>query len=126
MGDPSPEQLDPLDAGALRGALPDDRVAHNETIARRVNEAIEDGRVSREGVGTFVCECGQLGCNAMLELSLQEYESLRSEARQFVVAAGHDADFDRAVSQNARYVVVVKQGRAGLIAELTDPRAEDH
>src|SRR5690349_15560238 len=51
------------------GALCEERVAHNEVVVRRVNEAIEEGLVNRTGTTGFVCECGQLGCNTVLELS---------------------------------------------------------
>jgi hypothetical protein len=125
MDDPSPESLEPLDPGTMGAELPDERVARNETVARRVNETIEDGRVNREGLVGFICECGQLGCNAVVELSLREYETVRAQPRQFAIVAGHDADFDREITRTSRYAIVAKQGRAGVIAESADPRAEN-
>jgi hypothetical protein len=107
-----------------KGALSDDRVAHNEATARRINEAIEEGRVSRDGVAGFVCECGQLGCNSVIRLALSEYEAVRSASRQFAVVNGHEAHFEQVVTRTPRYAIVAKQGSAGAIAEHTDPRAD--
>ena len=42
----------------------DEQVALNETTFREVNEGIEAGRREREGLVPFVCECGEVGCNA--------------------------------------------------------------
>lgn len=109
----------------VKGAFSDERVAHNEVTARRVNEAIEEGRINREGIVGFVCECGQLGCNSVVELALREYESVRAEPRQFVVVSGHEADFEQVVRRTPDFAVVAKQGEAGEIAEQADPRAED-
>jgi hypothetical protein len=102
--------------------LPDERIAHNETVARSVNEAIEAGRVTRDGRAAFVCECGQLGCNAVVELTLQDYEAVRAHPRRFVLVAGHGAHFDEVIAEAGDHEVVVKHGVAGRIAEETDPR----
>jgi hypothetical protein len=107
-----------------RLTVADERVAYNEARAREVNEAIEAGRVNREGLTGFVCECGRLGCNAVVELSLMEYEGVRAESRQFVIVAGHEASVDEVVASADRYAVVCKRGAAALIADETDPRGE--
>ena len=39
------------------------RVAKQEINGRRVNEAIERGRLGESDEGSFVCECGRIGCN---------------------------------------------------------------
>jgi hypothetical protein len=112
----------PVPPGGPGVPLPDERIAHNEAIARSVNEAIEAGRVTRDGPSPFVCECGQLGCNAVVEIPLGEYEAVRAHPRTFVLAAGHEAHVDEMVADGGDYHVVVKQGVAGQIAEETDPR----
>jgi hypothetical protein len=109
--------------GGMPEQLTDRRVALNEATSRRVNEAIQDGRVTREGLAGFVCECGRLGCNTIVELSLGEYEAVRSGPRQFLLVPGHEAEFEAIVSQTPRYAIAAKQGLPGTIAELTDPRA---
>jgi hypothetical protein len=125
MDERSQEQAGPVDPAELAMPLDDDRVARNEVTARRINESIEDGRVNRDGLTGFVCECGQLGCNAIVELALGEYEHVRSRPRQFLVVDGHEAAFDIIVARRDRYALVVKEGFAGRIAETTDPRGED-
>jgi hypothetical protein len=47
------------------------QVAVNEVMFRRVNEGIEEGRSERGGRVPFVCECGVLGRNAIVELTLR-------------------------------------------------------
>ena len=100
----------------------EERVARNEDAFRKVNEAIEAGRRTREGLLGFVCECGHLGCNEIIELSVSEYEAVRGDARQFAVRPGHETEAERVVATYERYVVVAKHGRAGDIAEFADPR----
>jgi hypothetical protein len=122
MDDPASGPLDPAEPEALRASLPEDRVALNEVRARRVNEAIEEGRVSRDGSAGFVCECGQLGCNAVLELTLEQYEAVRAHPRHFLIVDGHESPSETIARRTRDYAVVSKQGLAGLVAELTDPR----
>jgi hypothetical protein len=103
-----------------------ERVAVNETTFRDVNEGIEEGRHEREGPVAFVCECGTLGCNQLVELTLGEYETVRADSRAFLVAPGHLTDFDLLASQADAYWVVRKPpGPLGDLAERTDPRREE-
>jgi hypothetical protein len=103
----------------------DEQVALNETTFREVNEGIEAGRRERRGLVPFVCECGEVGCNAIVEVTLREYEDVRAESRRFLVSPGHGAPFDELVHGNDRYAVVRKpEGPLGDIADRTDPRAE--
>jgi hypothetical protein len=115
--------------GALSGhSLPDmdrageERVARNEAAFRKVNEAIEQGRQTREGRAGFVCECGRLGCNEIIEMTLPEYEAVRADARRFAVRHGHELEFEEVIETHERYLVVAKRGGAGDVAALTDPR----
>jgi serine/threonine-protein kinase RsbW len=112
------------DSGADIGSLAI-RVAGNETQARTINEAIEEGRVTGSGLIGFVCECGTLGCSTVLELSLEEYEHVRSGSQQFLVAPGHEESSDRLVVAVAeRYTIIAKSGEAAENAAKTDPRAD--
>ena len=102
-----------------------ERITVNETLSRRVNEGIEEGRRERRGLVPFVCECGILGCNDIVELTLVEYESVRAGSRCFLVAPGHGAGFDVVRHQERRYDVVRKpDGPLGELADRTDPRKE--
>ena len=101
----------------------DEQVAVNEVMFRNVNEGIEEGRNARDGRVPFVCECGMLGCNAIVEITLREYEEVRAGARCFVCAPGHGAPFDEVQYEQDRYRVVRKpEGPLGDLAERTDPR----
>jgi hypothetical protein len=99
------------------------QIALNETTFREVNEGIEAGRREREGPVPFMCECGELGCNAVVRLTLREYESVRAGSRCFLVAPGHRAEFDELRREDERYDVVAKpDGPLGELADRTDPR----
>ena len=99
------------------------RAALNETTFRDVNEGIEEGRREREGLVPFVCECGKLGCNELVMLSLQEYEEIRRGSRRFFVATGHESEFEEVLREEERFTVVEKpDGPLGEIADETDPR----
>jgi len=102
------------------------RIADNECVCRDINEAIASGRWPGEPdapVG-FRCECAQLGCSDVIELSARAYERVRQNGRRFVIAAGHQAlDGETVVEAQSGYVVVEKQGQAGSRAEAKDPRS---
>lgn len=105
--------------------LTSEHITTNEILSRRVNEAIEEGRRDREGLVPFVCECGVLGCNDVVEVTLNEYEAVRAGSRCFLVVPGHGADFDVVRLVTERYAIVRKpEGPLGDHAERTDPRRE--
>jgi hypothetical protein len=90
-----------------------------------VNESIERGRWPGEedAPAAFRCECGRLGCNELLELTVREYERVRANPRRFLVAVGHQLpDAEDVVETSESYLVVEKRGEAGEVAEATNPR----
>jgi hypothetical protein len=95
----------------------------NEATFRKVNEGMEVGQ-DPGGLLTFICECGRLGCNMLIELRRSEYESVRANPRRFAIVAGHEiTDVEQVVERHDRYVVVEKTGDAAAeIVEHTDPR----
>ena len=104
----------------------EDRVARNESIAREVNEAIEHGRGPADvrAAVAFRCECGRLGCNKLIEVTMGEYERVRSHPRQFLIVTGHEQpEFETVVYARENYSVVEKQDEAGREAEARDPRS---
>jgi len=101
------------------------RVAENEALARKVNEAIERGQWPGEdsAESAFRCECAVVDCNRLIELTPREYEGVRADPRQFVVARGHQRpEFETVVQTEPGYLVVQKRGEAGVRAQETDPR----
>lgn len=102
-----------------------DRIGHNETLFREVNERIAAGQwpTERADPVAFRCECGSLRCNLLLELTLDAYEEVRASATHFVLVPGHEIPaIERVVEREPSYVVVEKVGGAAEVAEETDPR----
>ena len=103
-----------------------DRLAKNEAVFREVNERIEEtARTPGADVALheFLCECGSGDCFERVQLSLAEYEQVRSDATHFVVVPGHvDATIESLVRQTERFAVVEKEGEAAEEAEKLDPR----
>jgi hypothetical protein len=108
----------------------DDRRAENEALFRDINERV---RIMRDQAGEnaraadelhdFLCECALQDCLEKLQMTLIEYERVRSVPTDFVVARGHEvADIERVVSEDDRFTVVRKEGRAAEIARMRDPR----
>jgi hypothetical protein len=109
----------------------EERVARNEALFREFNERVEDmaetfdprdeGDSLRIG---FVCECGNLDCLERLDLTRAAYEEVRSDARRFVVAPGHeDMHIARVVAREEGYLVVEKIAEAAEVAIEHDPRS---
>jgi hypothetical protein len=105
----------------------DERIAHNESVFRDVNERIEQGRWPGEPAKpvAFRCECARLGCNKLVELTPVEYEHVRADPRHFLLLDGHELpQFEVVVERHGDYVVVEKTGEAGAAAAASDPREE--
>jgi hypothetical protein len=103
----------------------------NEGVLREVNERIEqiekaEGETSSKGrpaIFEFLCECGRAGrCDHVVEMTIQEYEEVRSQDDRFAVYPGHELDeLERVVKRSERFVVVDKRRAAEpLVAD--DPR----
>ena len=99
------------------------RVAMNEATFRKVNEGMEVGQ-DPSGLMTFLCECGRLGCNKLIQLTRAEYENLRTNPRRFAIVDGHEIlEAEEIVERHDRYAVVEKTGEPEAeIVEHTDPR----
>jgi hypothetical protein len=99
------------------------RVAMNEATFRKVNEGMEAGQES-SGMMAFLCECGRLGCNKLIELTRAEYEAVRANPRRFALIDGHEVpEVEDVIERYERYTVVEKRGRPEAeVVEHTDPR----
>lgn len=103
-----------------------ERIGKNETIFRGLNERIEAGELPADTSKrvAFCCECARLGCNAMLEVTIAEYEQVRGDPRRFLLAVGHQVEgAERVVETHADHIIIEKIGHAGEVAEATDPRS---
>ena len=104
------------------------RVGLNEAIFRQVNEQIRDLNrdfATDEGTMTVICECGNADCTERLELPAQEYERVRSDARHYVIAKGHEIpSVETVVEQTDGYDIVQKdEGAAAELSKELDPRS---
>jgi hypothetical protein len=102
------------------------RIAKNEAIVREINEGIGEAKASRtpEGDAPVMCECGNLGCELLIAITVSEYEDVRQNARRFVVVKDHVIpDVERVVAETERFTVVEKrEGPPAEVAEGSDPR----
>jgi hypothetical protein len=104
----------------------EDRVAKNEILFRQVNERILEIEGDRWGVDPvdFMCECGTISCTRVVQLSVKDYERIRSDPTHFGIIPGHELlEVERVVERHPHYFVVEKAGHAGRVAEDADPRA---
>ena len=109
-----------------------ERLARNQSLFREVNERIQYLGEVNERIGydaeaatsEFVCECSSTECISTIELTVVEYERVRSNPTWFVIKQDHDVtQIERVVSRDDGYAVVEK-----LIAEeyleAVDPRSD--
>jgi hypothetical protein len=104
------------------------RLARNETLFREVNERIEQAveHTSREDghIYEFLCECSNSDCMLLLPLTIVEYEAVRSDPRQFIVAPGHELpEIEKIIALHRGYQVVQKSGDAAEFVAERDPRS---
>jgi hypothetical protein len=102
-----------------------ERIARNEALFREFNERVE-GLADTVGADRirFVCECGDLDCLDRVELARAAYEEVRSDARRFFVAPGHEKpEIERVVAGGEGYLVVEKLEAAAQVAIEHDPRS---
>ena len=98
------------------------RIALNQATLRRLNEAM---RADAGRPLALRCECGQLGCNRLIALSVQEYDAVRAHARRFAIVPGHEVDeVDSTVERHKDHLVVeARAPAAAALAEQTHPRS---
>ena len=105
------------------------RAARNEALFRSVNEEIEklglatESRPEERRIG-FVCECSNGSCGETVQLTVPEYEAVRSGSRWFAILPDHvNEEIEHVVQTHSHYAIVEKDTPVGTrIAEDTDPR----
>ena len=101
------------------------RAGRNQSLFRALNEKLSDineplARVSN----TFVisCECADTSCIEMLDVSPDDYRSVRTDPRWFIILPDHVLpEVENVIRHMNGYVVVEKFGVGGQIAEMADP-----
>jgi hypothetical protein len=105
------------------------RSARTQCLFRDVNERVREINEAFSialPLGDWICECARDECVERLPLSQSEYESIRANARRFLVAPDslHVVDgIENVVDRSDRFWVVEKIGEAGDLAASVDPRA---
>ena len=101
-----------------------DELARRQTMFREVNENIAGltNLLSTTDYQLFICECSDNACAESLDLTAEEYMTVRASGTHFVVKPGHQqAGIERVVDGNGRFLVVEKIGRAADIAQADYP-----
>jgi hypothetical protein len=62
-----------------------------EDVFRSVNDGIAEkgSELGWRLPGPFLCECSDISCFARLELTLEDYEELRSHPGRYLTVPGH-------------------------------------
>jgi hypothetical protein len=71
----------------------------------------------------YFCECADEDCRKKLLLRSEDYESIRSDSRRFLVAVGHDVpDLETVIEEHGDWVMIEKDPEVDEIVRSTDPR----
>jgi hypothetical protein len=88
-------------------------VAQRQAQRRGFNDRLVELDSSQEAT-PFRCECGLIGCAAVIKLTASEYAGVRSDPRQFAVLAGHALpDAERVVASRRGWAIVEKFAGSG-------------
>jgi hypothetical protein len=96
----------------------EERIAHNESWSRSVNERRAEWVSDRRVMPGFRCECWQDDCAERIPLSGEDWKMARAEPNRFAVAPDHVApDIEVVVKKHSHFWLVEKLGVAGDVAE---------
>jgi hypothetical protein len=102
-----------------------EEIARNEAFFRAVNEGIAEASEKFESEeAEFLCECGDAHCTHRLQVTLEEYETVREHPTRFIVRRGHvEPEIEDVVRRRRRYAIVDKVDRvAARIVRRLNPR----
>jgi len=101
-------------------------MALNEAASREFNEEIEEVYEGEPPSNRLdiVCECALRMCERTIDITMAEYQDVRSDPRQFAIVPDHFiGDIERIVFENDRFAVVAKrEGTPADVARDQDPR----
>lgn len=103
------------------------KLGRNEMLFRQVNERLRELGESFSVVAEradFVCECADERCAQQIQLTLRDYERVRSDSRWFVIVRGHERPEVESVVWDVGEGLYVVQKREDLADEVIadDPR----
>jgi hypothetical protein len=85
----------------------------NELLFREANEKIavrRDELHAVEGVTPFLCECEEETCTAIVQLTVEEFASVRAKPENFVIVPGHETIGEETDLHGDGWVCVSKKG----------------
>jgi len=101
------------------------RLAENEALVREVNERVGDVAASwydEDEKVAFVCECSLEDCSERIQLTMREYERVRSAPAWFAILPEHLVGaIEKRVETIGDVLVVEKLGPGREVAEQTAP-----
>jgi hypothetical protein len=106
------------------------RAAQNQALCRAVNERIEALQAGSDvtpALHEFLCECADTGCTAAIQMTVEEYEAVRTDPSCFAVAPLSEhvvPHVEEVVARHERYWTVKKVGQAAQVAARLDPRSD--
>jgi hypothetical protein len=96
------------------------RMAANEAFFRSINERLET-QTPDSPMLIVLCECADEDCAQRLQVTRREYEEIRSDSAQFVVAHGHaEPEIEDVLAHTDRFELVRKVGLGVDIARRLD------
>jgi|SRR5436309_4599788 hypothetical protein len=101
------------------------KIAKTEALFRDVNERIAETSERFDcDEAEFMCECGDPACAERLEVPLEEYEDVRSDATTFLLNPEHiEPDVEKIVRERAGYSIVRKVDEAvARVVRRLNPR----
>jgi hypothetical protein len=109
-----------------------ERVARNDAVFRESNERImavaESLEMDQRLPLPVICECADVSCTTILQVTAQQYEAVRREPTWFINAPGHVRSargWGRVVAELDGFTIIEKIGDAGELTTELDPRNED-
>jgi hypothetical protein len=103
----------------------DRRLAQNEVLFREVNERVSDlaTGLGDDGGYEYLCECSNRDCTFRIALTSAQYETIRSDPKQFVVLPDHfTPEIEEVAVEHEAFWIVRKHGEAGEYVAQLDPR----
>jgi hypothetical protein len=108
-----------------------ERAARNQSRFRELNERVEAWNAAHAWVDPpmpdWVCECVFETCTEPVQLTVSEYEAVRSEPTHFFVSPSSEhvvSGVERVLEEHERYWVVEKVAHAAEASETLDPRTD--
>jgi hypothetical protein len=100
------------------------RTAQNESLFREVNERVKELNTTFDALARhaeWICECGNTDCLEPVQMTQEEYESVRARGSDYFLVKPGEAhvvpEVDRVVERSDRYWVVQKLGVAAEVAD---------